>query len=222
MGIEGELLYNVAAGLGFVAYLMTNVLWLRLILVAGAVVYMAAGLVLEIDSMIGWHVAYGLINLGQIVLLLLDQRITGLPEPVRALYSDRFSSIKPREFRRLIETNSESFSGPCRLLKEGEENSRLMLITDGELQVVKNKSEVYRLRPGDFVGELSVISGKPVNADVVALSDFRYVYWDKGDLSRLESRNLSLYNRFMMSVGRNIIEKLHTSTESQDKLRTLL
>ena len=33
LSLEGEYLYNVAAGLGFVAYLMTNVLWLRLLLV---------------------------------------------------------------------------------------------------------------------------------------------------------------------------------------------
>ena len=222
MGLEGESLYNVAAGLGFIAYLMTNVLWLRLLLVVGAAVYIAAGLVLGIDSMIGWHVAYSLINLVQIVLLLLDRRTTGLPERVRVLYSDRFSSIKPREFRRLIETNREQSSGPGKLLNEGDENGRLMLITDGELQVVKHGLEVYRLRSGDFVGELSIISGKPVNADVIASSDYRYVYWDNQDLSRLEARNLSLYNRFMMSVGRNIIEKLHTSTESQKSIQELL
>ena len=222
MGIEGESLYNVAAALGFVAYLMTNVLWLRLLLVAGAAVYIAAGLVLGIDSMIGWHIAYGLINLFQIVLLILDRRTTGLPEPVRVLYSDRFSAIKPREFRRLIETNREEASGACTFLREGDENSRLMLITDGELDVVKNGAVISRLVAGDFVGELSVISGKPVIADVVAKSDFRFVYWDKNDLTRLESRNLSLYNRFMMSVGRNIIDKLHASTESQISIRSLV
>ena len=53
--IEGEYLYNIAAGLGFLAYLMTNVLWLRLLLVLGAGFYIWAGISLSIDSMIGWH-----------------------------------------------------------------------------------------------------------------------------------------------------------------------
>jgi hypothetical protein len=44
---EGETLYNIAAGLGFIAHLLTNVLWLRLLLVMGACFYIATGIVLN-------------------------------------------------------------------------------------------------------------------------------------------------------------------------------
>ena len=89
--------------------------------------------------------------------------------------------------------------------------------------LVRNTANVSHLSVFDKV---EVIQGayfdKARLKDVVANSDFRFVYWDKSDLSRLESKNLSLYNRFMMSVGRNIIDKLHASTESQAGIRALV
>lgn len=79
---EGETLYNIAAGLGFIAYLLTNVLRLRILLVAGACFYIATGLVLNLGSMVGWHVGYAIINLGHVVVLLFNNSATGLPESI--------------------------------------------------------------------------------------------------------------------------------------------
>ena len=149
--IEGEYLYNIAAGLGFLAYLMTNVLWLRLLLVVGAGCYIWAGISLNIDSMIGWHVAYGIINLAQIWLILLDSRTTGLPDAFKALYSERFSSVKPREFKRLMEINNTVVRGPGKLLTDGDDNERLMMIVGGRARVQKHGKTIYNLEEGDFI-----------------------------------------------------------------------
>ena len=211
---QGETLYNIAAGLGFIAYLLTNVLWLRIILVIGACFYIATGLVLGLDSMVGWHVGYALINLGHVIILLFYNSATGLPEPIKNLYSERFSSLKPREFKRLLKINDRRSPEPGRMLVEGEINKNLFLVTAGEALVVKNGTKITHLRPGDFVGEMSTLTGKPVSADVIAMEGFEYAYWSKEDLDRLESRHLSLYNRFMMAVGHNLIEKLHSTTVS--------
>ena len=209
---EGETLYNIAAALGFIAYLLTNVLWLRIILVIGACFYIATGLVLGLGSMVGWHVGYALINLGHVILLLFNNSATGLPEPIKILYSERFSSLKPREFKRLLKINDAVSPEPGRMLVDGEINQKLFLVTAGEALVVKNGKKITRLVPGDFVGEMSTLTGKPVTADVIVTEGFEYAYWNKDDLDRLETRNLSLYNRFMMAVGHNLIEKLHSTT----------
>jgi hypothetical protein len=209
---EGETLYNIAAGLGFIAYLLTNVLWLRVILVIGACFYIATGLVLGLGSMVGWHVGYALINLGHVILLLFNNSATGLPEPIKVLYSERFSSLKPREFKRLLKVNESVSPEPGRMLVDGEINRKLFLVTAGEAMVVKNGKKITHLGPGDFIGEMSTLTGKPVTADVIVTDGFQYAYWNKEDLDKMESRNLSLYNRFMMAVGHNLIEKLHLTT----------
>jgi hypothetical protein len=76
---------------------------------------------------------------------------------------------------------------------------------------------VLKYRASDqviFIGEMSTLTGNQVSADVIASDGFEYAYWSKLDLVKLESLNLSLYNRFMMAVCHNLIEKLHTITET--------
>lgn len=42
----------------------------------------------------------------------------------------------------------------------------------------------------------------------------RYVYWNLEDLDKIEKTNLSLYNRFMMVVDRNLVKKLRLSAQA--------
>jgi CRP-like cAMP-binding protein len=212
MPTDAELLYNVAAGLGFIAYLLTNVLWLRVVLVLGAGFYVATGFLLGLTSMIGWHIAYALVNLVHVVLLIMDHSVKSLPPAIRELYNARFIGLKPREFHRLLQINDEVHSGPARLLGDGERNNRLILVTAGEITVRKSDTEVDRRGPGEFIGEMSVLTGEPASADVVIVESASYCYWTLEDLYRLRKKNLNLYTRFMMIVGQNVVEKLRQLT----------
>ncbi len=211
---NGELLYNIAAGLGFIAYLMTNVLWLRIILIIGAAVYIYAGFILNIDSMIGWHMAYGLINFIQVILILVLRSNTVLPDPIRNIYTDQFHSLRPKEFKRLVEINASGKRGPGVFLNDGDQNKRIYLITDGEAIIVKDGKQVATCSRGDFIGEMSVLTGYPVSTNVIVKDSVRYVYWNLEDLDKIEKTNLSLYNRFMMVVGRNLVKKLRLSAQA--------
>jgi CRP-like cAMP-binding protein len=212
--IEGELIYNLAAGLGLIAYLLTSVLWLRIVLVIGACFYIATGVVLGLNSMIAWHIAYALVNLAHVVLLIRDQSDRSLPPEIRDLYHSRFIGLKPREFERLLKINEEVTTSSSKLLTEGEANDRLFLVTSGEIVVHKNGNQVDRRGPGDFIGEMSVLTGEPASADVTVPGSARYCYWSLQDLENLRTKNLPLYNRFMMIVGQNVVEKLRQLTHS--------
>jgi hypothetical protein len=212
---DGELLYNIAAGFGFIAYLLTNVLWLRVLLIVGACFYIATGFILGLTSMIGWHVAYALINLVHVVLIILDHSVRSLPPAIRALYHSRFITLKPREFHRLLKINAEVESTSGTLLTDGERNDNLYLVTGGEVLVRKHGKDVVRLGPGEFIGEMSVLTGEPASSDVVVPEKARYSYSNMKDLKKLESKNLGLYNRFMMIVGQNVVEKLRHMTHSR-------
>jgi CRP-like cAMP-binding protein len=211
---NGELFYNLAAAFGFVAYLLTNILWLRILLVIGACCYIATGIILGLTSMIGWHMAYAMINLVHIVLIIMDRSVRSLPPAIRDLYHSRFIALRPREFVRLLKINKEIKTEQTTLLVEGEHNDKLYLITGGEVIVRKHGREVSRRGPGEFIGEMSVLTGEPASSDVVVLDSARYAYWSTKDLKRLEAKNLTLYNRFMMIVGQNLVEKLRHLTHS--------
>ena len=218
MILDGEILYNVAAGLGFFAYLLTNVLWLRILLIIGACFYIVAGVVLGLNSMIGWHIAYVLINLGHVIILLLNNHVTSLPESVRMLYSEKFSAIKPREFKKLIAINPEAEVDSVTVLEQGQNNSFLYLITEGEMLINVDQVNVARIGKGDFFGEMSFLSNSAATSDVVADGKVRYIQWSKADMRSIQQRNLSLYNRFMMAVGLNVVEKLKITTSKHSSI----
>lgn len=131
MPTDAELLYNIAAGLGLIAYVLTSVLWLRVVLVIGACFYIATGFLLGLTSMIGWHIAFALVNLVHVVILILDHSVRSLPPDLRDLYHARFVSLKPREFERLMAINEEVTTGPIDLLTDGSPNDKLFLATSG-------------------------------------------------------------------------------------------
>lgn len=214
MPTDGELIYNLAAGLGLIAYMLTSVLWLRILLLCSASFYIATGIVLGLTSMISWHVAYALVNLVHIILLIMDHSVRSLPPAIQDLYGSRFIALKPREFQRLLKINDEVETGPDTLLVDGAHNDMLYLITGGEVVVRKHGREVGRRGPGEFIGEMSVLTGEPASSDVVVLDSARYYYWSMKDLKRLETKNLALYNRLMMIVGQNVIERLRKLTHS--------
>jgi diguanylate cyclase (GGDEF)-like protein len=108
--------------------------------------------------------------------------ITGLPvsdpsTPSRPSLAERlattplFTRLTPRVRGEVVERGvvRHLSSGDC-LLTAGATNTSLLIVVDGEVDVLLPgvDTALVRLGPGECVGELSLIDGKPVSADVVA------------------------------------------------------
>jgi CRP/FNR family transcriptional regulator, cyclic AMP receptor protein len=65
----------------------------------------------------------------------------------------------------------ESFAKGAKVVRTGISGSGFYVITDGEAAVMVNGQDLLtHLRAGDFFGELSILTGEAVVADVVAVS----------------------------------------------------
>lgn len=67
--------------------------------------------------------------------------------------------------------DEESFRRDDRVLREGISGNAFYVITDGEASVRIDGQERARLHAGQFFGEVSILTGEPAGADVVAASD---------------------------------------------------
>jgi CRP-like cAMP-binding protein len=67
--------------------------------------------------------------------------------------------------------DEERFTRGARILREGLSGSAFYVIVEGEASVQISGEERARLRPGDFFGEVSILTGDAPDADVVAASD---------------------------------------------------
>jgi CRP-like cAMP-binding protein len=67
--------------------------------------------------------------------------------------------------------DEERFPRGTRILREGLSGSAFYVIVEGEASVQISGEERARLRPGDFFGEVSILTGDAPDADVTAASD---------------------------------------------------
>ncbi len=80
-----------------------------------------------------------------------------------------FKNLTPTELTNVAEhmTKRHYLPGDA-VIREGEVGHELFLISDGEVKVDRSGQEVARLGPGEFFGELALLSGERRNASVIA------------------------------------------------------
>ena len=61
------------------------------------------------------------------------------------------------------------FPGDHVVARQGEIGTGFFIVVDGGARVVRDGETIATLGPGDFFGELSVLDGKPRNAQVVTV-----------------------------------------------------
>jgi CRP-like cAMP-binding protein len=64
-----------------------------------------------------------------------------------------------------------SFGAGTRVLRSGLLGNAFYVVTNGEAVVLIDGEERARLGAGDFFGEVSILTGEPAGADVVAASE---------------------------------------------------
>jgi CRP-like cAMP-binding protein len=95
---------------------------------------------------------------------------------------DLFSSLSKRE-RSEIATRAEEIEVPSgtHLVREGEFAYEFFVIEDGSAEVVRDGEHIADLGPGDFLGEMGIVTQSPRNASVVAREPTRVMVLSEQD-----------------------------------------
>lgn len=222
MGLSGEYFYSIAALFSCSAYLLGNILWLRILLVIASTVYIISGLSLGITSMIGWNSAYLAINLYHIVLLLLDRITITLPQETRKIYHYYFSIMSTREFKKIITINNFCSINNNTIIHESATTDKLFIVLKGQVNIVKSKQVIASLDAGDLIGEMSFMSNEPASASAIANGVVECAYWTHDDLEKLKLKNRGAYNKFISIIGCDLVRKLKKKNESHTRQTTQL
>jgi CRP/FNR family transcriptional regulator, cyclic AMP receptor protein len=87
---------------------------------------------------------------------------------------DLFSSLSKRERSEIASRADElDISEGTHLVREGEFAYEFFVIEEGEAEVLRGGEHVASLGPGDFLGEMGIVTRAPRNASVVARSPMR-------------------------------------------------
>jgi putative ABC transport system ATP-binding protein len=80
-----------------------------------------------------------------------------------------FKTLTPPQLTDIAEKMSKRhYAAGETIIRKGDPGEDFFLVSDGEVEVIRADREVAHLGPGDFFGEVALISGEPRNATVVA------------------------------------------------------
>jgi hypothetical protein len=205
---------HVANVLYLLSYLVKDILWLRLLSICGGGLLMVV-YVVSVPPMLtplAWAVVFASINAYQIYRLILERRPVRLEQEAQRLYQLVFRSLTPREFVKLLSiARWDSASASARLVERGMHLDRMMVIVAGSTSVQVDGKTVTQLGPGQFIGEMSFITGEPPSADVVATEDTRVVSWPKAELTKFLSNNQPLRAAMQLVIGTDLVAKLRAA-----------
>ena len=199
---------NLGYALMLVAQAIRNILVLRVILILAQGAFITYGMITSNVSMIIWNTVFILINVYQSVILIKQRSPVVIPEDIVDIYEKVFSEMSKREFIYFWQIGKKvDFNGEI-IIREGEHQDNLYLIIEGEATVISNKKEIATLRRGDFLAEMSLLSGEPASADVMCRDEVTCITWSRENLDNLKKLNYKLWSKLQHILSKDLISKV--------------
>lgn len=192
------------------ALLARDVLWLRGILVAAQSVLATYAYLRgpEFLPYVFWNALFVLINLYWVARLLRERAAVKLPDELRPVYERHFAALTAAEFLRLWRDGERQRVHDAQLVREGTRPDALYFLLSGAVSVRRNGRSLAVLGPGNFVAEMSLLTGERTTADAVAQGPVEYLAWPADRLARLRERNPMLWSKIQSVLGHDLVEKI--------------
>ena len=210
--LVGHLAGHLASILTMVAYLLKDILWLRLLTILSCFAGIAFNYFVPATplwSVIYWNLLFATINIVQILIIIRERTGIHFSEEEKELHDTLFQNFAPFEFMKLMRVGKwlQAKQGEI-LATEQKPLDSVMLIYNGSVSVESNGKELARLKDGNFIGEVSFIAGGSATATVRALQPTRYIAWPKEAISRLLNRNPSMRIAMQGILSTDLTKKL--------------
>lgn len=125
-----------------------------------------------------------------------------------------FAELPPRALERLIPRMAllELSAGDL-LFKEGEPGSSMFVISDGEVVVESHGSELARLGPGAFFGEISLVTDLPRSASVRATRPLELLGIDRDVVRDAAAEQPEIINVLLRFVRDRLVDRMTRTSE---------
>jgi hypothetical protein len=209
-----RILVNLGYVFMFAAMAARDVLWLRGILALGQLSLCGYGWVSHLPPVAYWNAVFVALNLAQVARLLNERRPLRLPPELAELHRSVFSAMTSRELLYFWEMGARRDVVGERLIREGEKQKDLTLVTEGKVAVLQGGRKIAELSRGSFIADMSFMTGEPASADVVADGPVRIVSWEQEKLRSLDQLNPKLLIKLQGILGKDLTKKIRASRGS--------
>ena len=218
MSFQFELLIHVANILYLFAFMVRDILWLRILTVVAASCLVPYFYFRPEPLMtpIYWNLAFTALNIFWIVQLLLERRPVKLSEEEQRLCELVFRTMTPREMIKILKlaTWQDAAADEC-FVERGKPLDRLMVIYAGKACAEVDGRNVTELQPGHFIGSISYITEEAAPANIVSLEATRYVSWPKSKLQDFMKKNPDLHTALKTTLAIDLTRWLQATWARQ-------
>ncbi len=133
---------------------------------------------------------------------MADQQVVELLQRVPL-----FSDLERRELEQIAGSMKErSFSGGQEIAREGESGVGFFVIREGNARVTVQGEERRRLGPGDYFGEIALITESDRTATITAATDMRCYGMTMWDFRPLVESNATIAWNMLQSLAQKLRE----------------
>jgi CRP-like cAMP-binding protein len=188
--------------------------WLRVVAMVGLSMeilyfYFSGG---DLRTGIGWDIIFIAINGYQLYQLVKDRYTLRLPDADRELLRSVMKGLNDFQIARLLSVGDFVTVAPGTVLAtEQRDLERLVFMCSGTARVTIGGREIAKLVPGNFVGEVAFLTGKPATATVISETDLRTVTFQTDKLNEFIAGESEVAGLIYQLLGREVASKIKVS-----------
>jgi CRP-like cAMP-binding protein len=154
-------------------------------------------------------------------IIYLESRPIKLSDLEQKIYDLTFKSLGPREFKKLIDHGSlENLQPEVNLVTSNSDLDSLMLVVEGEAEVILKHGEHLIIPTGGFIGEQSFITGGKTSADVTTGKEAATILrWNSQALRKYLADKETLKDHLDLIFTSDLIHKLRGMEEDLYEIR---
>jgi CRP-like cAMP-binding protein len=201
-------LVHIGYTLTLAALLARDILWLRGLLVCAQSILATYAWQINVRTIATWNALFVLINVIWVVQILRERRAVSLPPDLKPIHEAHFAALTPGEFLRWWRQGRREQLHDAQITWDGRRPDALFFLLSGTARVSREGRAVTDLHARQFVGEMSLITGRAANADVSIVGDAEVVRWPTADLRAIQARQPALWSRLQSAIGHDLVEKI--------------
>jgi len=161
-----------------------------------------------------WEVIFTLVNLVQLLILFIENRRGRFTSEEQMFVDMCLQGLERAHARRLVKMGEwVRIPDESVLINEDTTPTHLYFIVDGAARVERQGRSIGLVGPGDFLGEMSYLTGKEATATVRAITPMRCLSFERDGLRQHLTRNPEVRHALEAGFNRNLVDKLtKTST----------
>lgn len=166
-----------------------------------------------------WNALFVLINLSMVVVILRERRGGEIPSGLRDLHQQHFAALAPAEFMRWWQMGEDDMVHDRMLLLAGTHPQWLYFVLSGTVRIERLGAAAVDVPAGHPVGEMSLLTGQPANADVKAVGCVVLRRWATTELQHLRQRKPAVWTQIQSAIGFDLVQKSTAARRPRSRLR---